>query len=114
MISDHTWLVLCNLVLKDDTIIPLVEDELPLLFHSDPEKEYIKKEAYEKLPQEAHEVISTILNSPDEILELITTPRFGMVSKRLLKKYFLKRGWKERKVDKVFFQLRVYVNEFGR
>lgn len=74
------------------------------------EIEYLKKEAYLKLSKEAREVIQTVLDSPDEVLELFVTSKIGLYSKRLLKKYFLKK-WTPSRVERVFKELNIYVNE---
>jgi hypothetical protein len=75
------------------------------------ESELFKKEAFENLSFEAKEVISIILNSPDEILQLICTSKFGMYSKRLLIKYLHKnKGWENKKIEKTFREITYYVN----
>ena len=53
-----------------------------------PEKLMIKMQEYDSLSNEAKEIISTILNCPEEILELFKTPKIGMISKRMIFKVF--------------------------
>lgn len=54
----------------------------------DPEKLMIKMEEYDRLSNEAKEIISTILNCPEEILELFKTPKLGTISRRMIFKVF--------------------------
>lgn len=53
-----------------------------------PEKLMIKMEEYDQLSNEAKEIISTILNCPEEILELFKTPKLGKISRRMIFKVF--------------------------
>jgi len=54
----------------------------------DPEKLMIKMQEYDRLSNEAKEIISTILNCPEEILELFKTPKLGTISRRMIFKVF--------------------------
>lgn len=53
-----------------------------------PEQTLLRKESYEKLSAEAKEMISIILNSPAEIIEMLLTPKQKRITKRYVKKYF--------------------------
>ncbi|MGD9156876.1 MAG: hypothetical protein PVG39_00580 [Desulfobacteraceae bacterium] len=53
-----------------------------------PERLMIKMEEYDQLSNEAKEIISTILNCPEEILELFKTPKLGKISRRMIFKVF--------------------------
>jgi len=53
-----------------------------------PEEIAIKKDTYEKLSEEAKEIITTILNSPEEILELLSTPKNKNITVRTVRKFF--------------------------
>lgn len=75
-----------------------------------PEENYSKKEIFQRLSGEAKEVVETILNAPSEIIELITTNKFGLYSKELIQKYFVGKGWKRRKVLKAFEELTAYTS----
>lgn len=78
---------------------------------SNQEKSFLRREAFEKLSDEAKEVIDVLLNSSGEILQIICTSKFGMYSKRLLKKYFHEnKGWKNKKIEKTFREITHYVN----
>lgn len=119
--SEESLMVVFNLMYKENAVIQYSDlspdAELQLIFQSpsrlNQEDIFIKKESYLKLTSESREVIDTILNAPNEMLEMITTSKFGLYSKRALKKYLMKNGWKERKVNKVFGELAVFVNGFG-
>lgn len=56
------------------------------------EKKVIKKDLYEKTSQEAKEVINLVLNTPSELIEIISTPK-GKITKSKIKKYLLDK-WK--------------------
>ena len=48
----------------------------------------LKEERWKELSEEAKEMVNTILHCPSEILELITTPKNGKLTKRSIRKYF--------------------------
>jgi len=54
------------------------------------EKEIIKKDLFEKLSNEAKEVLNIVYNSPAELLEFAITPARHMWSSKGVKKYFKK------------------------
>lgn len=59
-----------------------------------PESKLIKSERYQQLSDESKEVIGLVLNTPSELIGIITTPK-GQKSKKLLVKYLEKR-WKSK------------------
>jgi len=71
----------------------------------------IRKDNFLKLSEEAKEIITTILNGPEEVLEIITTKKTGKFCKRFIKKFFKKtKKWNDKKTERVFFEIREYVN----
>jgi len=115
--SEFDLQLICNLLFNVHSQVEYSElpwkDELTLILESklNQENEFFKKEAFENLSSEAKEVVNIVLNSPDEILQLICTSKFGMYSKDLLKKYLHKnKGWENKKIKKVFRELSKYVN----
>lgn len=50
----------------------------------DPETTFIKKDNYQRLSNEAKEVIGIILNSPSEVLDLLRTPKHKKISRRIV------------------------------
>lgn len=54
------------------------------------EKEIIKKDLFEKLSEEAKEVVSLVYNCPAELLEFAITPARHIWSSKGVKKYFKK------------------------
>lgn len=111
---DETWLIVINLMYRKDAVmdythVPFDQYDKMILPH-DPEELLIRKDNYQNLSREAQEIIQTILESPKEVLSLITTSKLGLFSKRVLKKYLMKKGWREKEVNEVFTELSVYVN----
>ena len=77
---------------------------------SNPEKEFMKRESYERLSDEAKEVIDIVLNSPQEIIDFFTTSKQRKISASLLKNILIK-TWKSKFiVENVFHELRQFVN----
>lgn len=116
--SDETLLMVCNLMFNPTAVVEyseLVDEDgkprgFALKSNHDQERDYARKEAYDSLTKEAKEVITLVLNTPKEVLSEIVSPKFGLLTKRTLKKYLMKHGWRERKVDKVFSELSIFVN----
>lgn len=82
------------------------DDSIILRSTTDPEKEVMKRDSYEKLSDEAKEVIDIVLNAPQEIAALFQTPKTRKVSARLLKNVLV-RTWKSQFiVDSIFKELR--------
>ena len=77
----------------------------------DPEKVLIKKESYQGLSDEAKYVIDICLNAPVEIMNQIKSPKFGVISRNSLLKYF-RTIWKRKKTLFVFKEVSDFVNNF--
>jgi hypothetical protein len=78
-----------------------------------PEAFLIKKDCFQKLSKESKEVISIIFNSPREVLELITSKQYKIISKKTIQKFLLEnRGWSKRKVSRCFEELKVFSTSF--
>jgi hypothetical protein len=58
----------------------------------DPETIYLKKEAFENLSDEAKEIIDTILNGPEEVLQYFASPIEKKINKRRILEYY-KEKW---------------------
>lgn len=86
-----------------------LESDLP-----SPEDTLLKKEAFTSLSAEAKEVILLILNSPQEILDCLLTPKYNKISKdRLLIFLTTTKGWKPKVVAKCFKELKEFSSDLG-
>lgn len=71
-----------------------------------------KKSALDALSEEARYVVSIILNTPLEIIELITTPSTEMITQKRIGEYLNKHeGWDQDKVESVLGEVHSYVSE---
>lgn len=70
--------------------------QIPLHSHiPSPETLVIKKQAYERLSDEAKEIITTVCYSTGEIYDMISTPKTGVLTKKSIRKYF-RRVWQSK------------------
>jgi len=69
----------------------------------------IKTETYNSISEEAKEVISLILNTPSEMMELIATPK-GLKSKNLIIKYLQKKWRSNFLVNSVIKEITEFVD----
>lgn len=69
-----------------------ITDGLILPSVVNPEKELIKRDNYKNLSEEAKTIIDIVLNSPQEVLTLFTTPKHKRISLRRLKE-ILSKNW---------------------
>ena len=79
-------------ILKNDYIPLTTTDEqgqMILKEQKNPENLYLKKEAYQKLSEEAKEIIMTIINAPTEMIEIFS-PKLGKVNINKIVLYFRK------------------------
>lgn len=53
-----------------------------------PERQVMKRQAYESLSAEAKEMIETILNAPDEVIDLMRTPKQKRITRVTVRNYF--------------------------
>lgn len=60
-----------------------------------PEKLLLKKESYEKLSNEAKEIIQTVLDCPQEIFDFLYVPHFKRMTKRKIRIYF-RAAWRSK------------------
>lgn len=76
-----------------------------------PETLLIKYDSWDKLSQEAKEIIETILNAPIEIIEALQTPKRKKFSITMIKKYFQKE-WKSTFITEATFEeIRIWANQ---
>lgn len=115
--SEFDLELICNLIYNPNSQLEYSElpwgDKETFMLPSDSSQEqfYMRKEAFENLSSEAKEVVNTVLNSPDEILQLFCN-KFGNISRRMLEQYFHKnKGWNNKKVIKTFREISGYVKE---
>lgn len=86
-----------------------MESDLP-----SPEDTLLKKEAFTSLSAEAKEVILLILNSPQEILDCLLTPKYNKISKdRLWIFLTTTKGWKPKVVTKCFKELKEFSSDLA-
>lgn len=125
------WQVAYNIV-YDNGIIPYLEVEptsneefeykefYPVLpSRNNQEEELIKRDLLQHLSEEAKEIISLLFKSPAEVLESLMPPKYKgtstevgeKYSKELLRKKLISDGWKTKKINKVFSELRNLVLE---
>lgn len=103
--GEYDWNMYCsiNADMVDFTEVDLCQnDEL------DQESKVIKSEQYSNLSQESKTVISIIVNTPSEIIDMITTPT-GEKSKNLIIKYLLKRWRSKLIVESVVQEITEFV-----
>lgn len=74
----------CDAIVEDEDFVSCFSRQ------PSPEDIVIKKDLYNKMSVEAKEIISIILNAPDEILKEIATPKRKQVTKKRVKKFFSK------------------------
>jgi len=75
---------------KNDCVVLTTTDEqgqMILKEQKTPESLYLKKEAYQKLSNEAKEIIMTIINAPAEMVEIFS-PKLGKVNINKVISYF--------------------------
>lgn len=75
------------------------------------EKKLIKKDDFAHLSEEAKEIIMTILDTPDELVEILTTTKTGKFCKRHIRRFFrMSKKWNQKKTERIFNELAEYVN----
>ena len=81
-----------------------------------PEQEVIRRDNYQKLSSEARHVIKMILEAPAEMLQVMSTPITGRITKRSIEKfiagYFWKRKCPDRRSKKIMRELSAFVRDF--
>jgi len=88
-----------------------VENSIVLIDNETPEKEVIKNDTYQKLSQEAKEVIQIVLNTPSEILEIIATPKLAKIKPEKLRDY-LHMTYSKRVVRRIYRELKRFTSGF--
>lgn len=75
-----------------------------------PEEIVIKVDLYNKLSEEAKEVIDTILNGPKEVLELFASPVQKSINVRRVQKYY-ERKWQKTITRYVIKEIRHWISQ---
>jgi hypothetical protein len=91
-VSEHSILVAYKMIKNDVGRINTIETEdsevdgfIIIPSEVNPEIMLIKKQNYENLSNEAKEVIDIILNSPQEVIDVFSTPKLKMISIKMLR-----------------------------
>jgi mRNA-degrading endonuclease RelE of RelBE toxin-antitoxin system len=99
-------------VLIDEPAISdlLVSPSSPLDILIEKEENQIKAKKYQSLSSEAKQVIDIVLNTPTELLELITSSTLHKIGKNRIR-LMMQRHWKDKKyADKVISELESFVS----
>jgi hypothetical protein len=72
----------------------------------------IKKDLTEKLSKEAKDIIKLVLQSPEEVIKELKGDRYNIISKDKIYIFLRKQGWKRKKIDGAFLELKKFVSEF--
>jgi len=87
--------------------------DLKSLSASSPESNLMKRDLVNHLTSEAKEVVSLILNGPSEVIESFKTLKYDCISKTKIAEYLTKIGWKTRKIDRVFREIKQFSKEIS-
>lgn len=75
----------------------------------------IKKDLVNKLSYEAKDVVKLLLNSPSEIVDSFSTPKYKCTSKNKIMEYLIQNmKWPKKKVTKVFTELKTFTKELDQ
>ena len=89
----------------DDTDEPGIN---PVSKDPTPEEMIVKKDQLEKLSEEARFVITLCINTPAELVELITTP-LGKITRRTLRTFLTKKWRSPQKIARVFSEIQEFL-----
>lgn len=94
----------------DSDIVTLLD----LMSCEEPSQEdsVMKRDGFSKLSKESKEIIDIVLNSPSEIIECFTTPKYNKISRDKIKDYLVKQGWNEKLVKGCFKELKDFCTAF--
>ncbi len=117
--GDFDWAKFYNLMycppllIADDYSNQLDESKGQIVIPSNfnQENKLIEKDEFLHLSEEAKEVVMTILDTPDELVGMLTTTKTGKFCKRYVKRFFkMTKKWNQKKTDRIFNELEMYVN----
>ena len=116
--KDFDWakfynLMYCPLSIVDDYSKQPEESKGQIVLSSDlnQEKKLIEKDNFSHLSEEAKEIIMTIMDTPDELIGMLTTTKTGKFCKRHIKRFFrMTKKWNKKKTERIFNELAEYVN----
>jgi predicted secreted protein len=103
-----------NYVPVDDVSVfnQLVDHNNPEVIYMEIERKNIIKKAYANLSSEAKQVIQIVLDAPNEIMEIIASPRTRLISQKRIES-MMRRQWKEKSYTKqVMKELNNFVKNF--
>lgn len=87
--------------------IDTLQNETELKYFCTPEQIFIQKESALNLSDDAKNLLRFILDTPDDMVNCIMGKR-GYVTKKSVT-YFLKAlGWREKKINKVFHEIKCF------
>lgn len=113
--NDNEWIPAVEqayMAWREDSWDSLSHVLIPIPSSQNLEKEIIKKDAFEKLSQEAKMIVNHIYFAPDEVLKMLTTPQRNRITKGSLNIYLREIGYPIKTVTKVFRELTEFVKTF--
>jgi hypothetical protein len=69
----------------------------------------IRKQLIEQLSNDAKKMINLIINGDDKVIKKLTTKTYNVISKTLIKSYYIKLGYSDKFIEKVFKELKEFV-----
>lgn len=76
-----------------------------------PEKLLLKKEAWEGLSEEAREMLTTVMYATDELYDMLSTRKKGIISKRSIRMYFTRIWQSKFIVNRTIKEITTWVNQ---
>jgi hypothetical protein len=93
------------------TIDPHADDNL-ISKQLSPEEAVIKQDSFDKLSDEAKEIVNFILSQPNEILEILSTPKTKKITKNSILKHLDKMFHSKFLANKILKEISNFVKSF--
>jgi len=111
-ITEEDYLIAYSVQHKDFKQIDSDENDVLPSPQISAEKAVIKKEAFDRLSQEAKDVVDVILHSPAEIVQLISTPKRKQITPRAIYQHLSKVLHSKVIAKHIIKELREWVRHF--
>ena len=113
LVMQGEWLKIIDDYLEDQIAGPIIAGENTIVISEPPkaEAQVIKSESYNKLSKEAKKVVQIVLNTPSELIGLVTTPKTQVIKPEKLRQ-FLRSTYPDGKVRRIYRELKKFTAKF--
>jgi hypothetical protein len=111
-LTETDYLTAYRISFEEMKIIDPHADDSLISKQLSPEEAVIKQDSFDKLSKEARDIVNFILNQPNEILEILSTPKTKKITKNSILKHLVNIFHSKFLANKILKEISDFVKSF--